>query len=281
MPRLPTLAAARPDLAAEWEPVLNRDLGPDQITLGSDRRVWWLCTHGHRWFARVQARVTGTGCPECAGRRRGPLASELPELAAQWHPERNGSLTPVDVTQGSNRRVWWVCDRGHEWQALVYQRAQGSRCPRCTGLPPLAEAPVELIRQWHPERNGDLSPADLTQGSGRLVWWRCEAGHEWKTVVRDRVRRGDGCPACSTGPVRYRSGRPRGTVAEERPDLVPQWHPDRNGDLGPDEVTAGSGRRVWWRCEGGHEWESTPLNRIITGRNCPVCGGRPPNPGQA
>lgn len=64
------------------------------------------------------------------------LETENPDLAEQWHPEKNGELTPKDVTAGSNRKVWWRhwCDDSqswHEWRAPVKRRAEGSGCPIC------------------------------------------------------------------------------------------------------------------------------------------------------
>ncbi|MEW6664129.1 MAG: zinc-ribbon domain-containing protein [Thermodesulfobacteriota bacterium] len=56
-----------------------------------------------------------------------------PKLARQWHPTRNGNLTPQGVTPGSSRDVWWKCSRGHEWKTRVATRSLGSGCPYCTG----------------------------------------------------------------------------------------------------------------------------------------------------
>ena len=49
------------------------------------------------------------------------LAETHPELAKEWHPTKNESLTPNDVTPGSKKRVWWKCDKGldHEWITSV------------------------------------------------------------------------------------------------------------------------------------------------------------------
>ncbi|MDR1674203.1 MAG: zinc-ribbon domain-containing protein, partial [Oscillospiraceae bacterium] len=33
------------------------------------------------------------------------------------------------------------------------------------------------------------------------------------------------------------------------------------GELTPDYVTAGSGRKVWWICANGHEWQTRIANR--------------------
>ncbi len=55
----------------------------------------------------------------------------FPELAGQWHPVKNGTLTPDKVTPGSDKKVWWLCDKGHEWQAVIANRSRGADCPYC------------------------------------------------------------------------------------------------------------------------------------------------------
>jgi hypothetical protein len=57
-----------------------------------------------------------------------------PELAQQWHPTKNGDLTPGQVTPGSSKKVWWKCERGHEWQARIAFRTYGSGCPFCVRI---------------------------------------------------------------------------------------------------------------------------------------------------
>ena len=248
-------------IAAQWHPTLNGSLTPDQVSAGSARRVWWLCAVGHAWQTRPTVRVGGSGCPTCAGRplttaRKEPIPSEV---AAQWHPTRNGTLTPDQVTAGSNRRVWWQCSAEHEWEASVYNRARGDQCPMCAGYHrrPL---PHDLTGEWHPTRNGTLTPDQVTAGSRRKVWWQCSAGHEWEAVIKVRIRSA-GCPQCD--------GRLLALGAE----LMAQWHPTRNGTLTPDRVTAGSSRKVWWRCSAGHEWEAT-INNRSRGSGCRMCRAR-------
>ena len=52
-------------------------------------------------------------------------------LLKQWNRARNGPVTPETVSYGSNKRVWWQCDAGHEWQAMVKSRTVGCGCPYC------------------------------------------------------------------------------------------------------------------------------------------------------
>jgi hypothetical protein len=57
-----------------------------------------------------------------------------PELAREWHPFKNGQLTPDKVTPCSNKKVWWKCNKGHEWQGVIGNRNyKSSGCPYCAG----------------------------------------------------------------------------------------------------------------------------------------------------
>ncbi|PGN53609.1 hypothetical protein CN978_30470 [Priestia megaterium] len=65
------------------------------------------------------------------------------------------------------------------------------------------------------------------------------------------------------------------SLANENPIISSEWHPTRNEDLTPQEVVAGSHKRVWWKCEQGHEWQSKVASRTTSKHNyCPYCIGR-------
>jgi DNA-directed RNA polymerase subunit RPC12/RpoP len=124
-----------------------------------------------------------------------------PKLVKMWHPVKNGKLTPVKVTPGSHRKVWWKCGEGHEWQATIANRAENG-CPYCSGRRASKEYNLsvtnpELVKQWHPVKNGDLTPGKVTPGSSRKVWWLCDKGHEWQTNIAGRAIKKNGCPYCS------------------------------------------------------------------------------------
>jgi len=50
------------------------------------------------------------------------LAEVNPELAKQWHPTKNGILSPYDVKPNSSMKIWWKCQKGddHEWKVMAY-----------------------------------------------------------------------------------------------------------------------------------------------------------------
>lgn len=127
---------------------------------------------------------------------------------------------------------------------------------------------LELLTQWHPDKNGDLTPDKITSGSQKKVWWRCNQGHEWNAQPYERAKRGTGCPYCAGKRI-----LPGMDLATKYPCLSKQWHPLWNGELSPEAVLPGSHRSVWWKCCKGHEWRAT-INSRVNGRGCPICTGR-------
>lgn len=197
-------------------------------------------------------------------------------VLAQWHPTKNGALSPDQVTFGSKKKAWWICDKGHEWQAEIKSRAYGTGCPICTnrqvcpGENDLATVHPELVSSWHPTRNGDLTPRDITSGAQKKAWWICEKGHEWQAIVWSRTGDDTGCPVCA-GKVVIPG---ENDLATAFPALVPSWHPEKNGALTPQTISPYSNRKVWWICEKGHEWKTMVKHRSVEKSGCPVCAGR-------
>jgi hypothetical protein len=134
-----------------------------------------------------------------------------PGLAKEWHPSRNGDLTPRNVTPGSGKKVWWICTSGHEWQAHVYSRSRGSGCPVCNKPTPSDNnetliTNIDLRKEWHLTRNSGLNLRNLPPGFNEKVWWICEEGHEWQDTVKGRTK-GRGCPHCNKDLSRKKSSR--------------------------------------------------------------------------
>jgi predicted metal-binding protein len=209
-----------PDVAAEWHRTLNGDLKPSDVKPASNKRVWWQCAQGHEWSVSPSNRRRREQCPECAEVQRSltkstpkpdqSLADLHPDISAEWHPSKNAPLTAADVNPGSKAKRWWRCRTcGHDWKTDPDKRTSRSYgCPNCryarssvTKSTPkpgesLAEKMPELAAEWHPDKNGDLTPADVRPRGNASVWWRCRFGHEWKAKVAPRAV-GIGCPQCS------------------------------------------------------------------------------------
>ena len=413
------LSRVAPHLAASWDVEKNGTLTPDEVSAGSNRKVWWKCEKGHEWQASIVNRIKGRGCPFCGNKKVllgfNDLQTTFPEIAREWNYRKNGDLKPTEVTYGSNKKVWWKCERGHEWCAQIVPRTtKGIGCPECTkysrssfpeqalfyyikqcypdainsykecferGMEidifiPTLNLGIEydgilheyesdlkkyrickenhiilmrikefstrypqkttdndvcdiliyvkessdlidvtvfdrlktyvqlpdhidverdrlkiyaeyldtkkddsleiafpnIVKEWHPTKNGDIQPNNIYKGSTRKFWWICEKGHEWEEKVNVRTHRGTGCPYCSS----HRLLTGFNDLATVYPDLAAEWHPDKNEEVTPQMCLSRSGRKVWWKCKKGHEWQAIIGNRA-KGAGCPFCAGRTPS----
>ena len=206
MQKHPPLTVTHSELCREWSEK-NFPFLPEDETAWSYSKVWWKGACGHEWTATITNRALNqTGCPYCTGRAvlKGfnDFATVHPELAAEWS-DRNGSLLPDQVVSHSEKRVWWKCKYGHEWQTAVSTRLQNS-CPICAkaplipGVNDLAAQYPSIAAEWS-ERNVGLRPDKIACYDSRQVWWRCSVcGEEYAAQTRTRTRNPDRpCPYCS------------------------------------------------------------------------------------
>lgn len=139
------------------------------------------------------------------------LQTLFPQVAAEWHPTKNGNLLPTNVKSQSNKSVWWrhfnpKTNLWHEWQDIVSHRTNTKSqrgCPICAGKQVLkGDNDFETVcpeqsKEWHKTKNGELLPSQIISHSNKKYWWQCdECGTEWEARASDRLR-GTGCPKCS------------------------------------------------------------------------------------
>ena len=218
-----------------------------------------------------------------------------PDISKQWHPTKNGDLRAENFTKGSNKKVWWLCEKEcnegckHEWQAIIANRTKrNDKCSFCSNHSSkklcihesLKHTHPEIAKQWHPTKNGDLKSENFSYGSGIKVWWLCENKcsqgciHEWQSTINDRTS-GCNCPYCSI-PQRLLLCF-HDSIKNKYPEIAKQWHPTKNGDLKSENFSYGSSIKVWWLCQNKcsegciHEWQSIISNRTINNRGCPYC----------
>lgn len=268
------------EISRQWHPSKNRGLDKSQLSAKSTILVWWRCKYNrdHEWQERISTRINhGTDCQKCTrdwtSHRVGSLRDVFPEIAREWHPTKNGDLSPSEVAAHSVRVAWWRCKRMHEWQSTVGKRTDKlSGCPYCTKQRPselysLKKQFPKIARQWHPTKNGDLRPEQVMPTTLRRAWWICfeDSSHEWESVICDRTSAGTGCPFCAG--VRVCASN---SLENVFPELAKQWHPTKNGKLKPGDIVFGSAKQIWWQCDLGHTWRAAAYNRA-EGTGCPSC----------
>ena len=286
-----TLADTFPVLAKEWHPTKNTGLLPSDVLPHSNKKVWWLCpVCGNEWETTIDHRSNGRGCPKCSKKRAAEkltkknliagvtdLKTLFPDIASQWDYEKNVDL-PEDNSPYSSRKKWWLCEKGHSYDMPISNRtALQQGCPYCSskrvllGYNDLASQRPDLVPQWDKLKNSK-TPYEVMVKSGYKAYWICAKGHSYQTVVSERTRtdgKATGCPYCA-GKKALAGFNDLATV---RPEIAKQWDYESNGDLKPSEVTEYSMKRVYWRCDNGHVWDSTVANRSV-GNGCPYCSGK-------
>lgn len=203
-----------------------------------------------------------------------------PDIAKEWHPTKNGELSPSDVFPKTHKKFWWMCKSGHEWEAVMHSRTKGNGCPYCANKKAgygndLKTNFSEIAKEWHPTKNGDLKPEHVLPGSHKKIWWKCRKGHEYYTTISHRALRNQGCSYCANKKVGYGND-----LETQFPEIAKEWHPTKNGNLLPSKIVYGSVKVVWWMCKSGHEWTTAITNRThkTMKTNCPKCSNHVSKP---
>lgn len=277
-PDINALSLTHELIARQWHPTLNGSLTPGDVVAGSERPVWWLCPdEGHEYeTAPVYRTKHGSECHYCTRQKPHPttcLVVTHPEVAASWHEELNGDLSPYDVLSGSTNKAWFTCSDGHAYDQAITSRVKGVGCKICSNYAAsdsnsLASVRPDLAAQFHPTKNGLLTPDTVVPGTSRKLWWQCHPReHEWQTTGDNRVRSNTGCPYCSNKKVWAGFN----DMATTHPDFAAQFDETKNAPLRATDVVAGTAKRLWWHCECGEEWPATGDSRVNKGRGCPSC----------
>lgn len=329
-------------LMDEWNWEKNSKLGlcPEKLTCGSNKRAWWVCSKGHEWETTIVNKSKGSKCPYCTRSRVlegfNDLLTTNPKIAAEWNYEKNGDLLPTMVLSGSDRKVWWICENGHEWYARIDSRTHGSMCPVCKKenkisinetrvyyymhkyfpdsiwtytddklktmeldvfIPSLMTAIEYDGRYWHQDIDRDRRKDELCYNLGiKLIRIRepgcpkykstCDFIYlsnrykiELKNIIENILDQlgiknhniDFDCDMQEIEDLVFHRKRDRLSLLEVFPEIAAEWHPVLNGCLKPENVTAYSNKKVWWKCVTcNHEWMAVISDRAY-GRSCPKC----------
>jgi hypothetical protein len=199
------------------------------------------------------------------------LATTHPDLAKQAD-----GWDPTTVTAGMAKKLNWICEEGHKWQATLNNRStsvndlEETLCPICTGKKLLSG--FNDLATTHPEiakQAVGWDPSKVSAGSHEKLKWICDKGHEFLSLVGNRTHRNDYCPYCSNSLVL--SGF--NDLATTHPEIAKQavgWDPTK--------YLGGTAKKLKWKCEEGHEWLASANGRT-QGNGCPKCAKYGFNPG--
>lgn len=259
------LETVRPDLACQWDYSKNGDLSPRQFTKGSSQKVWWKCALGHSWKATISSRGKN-GCPKC-----NDFGTSFPEQSVYFYVKQvygdainrfKGEPWELDVYMPSSKiAVEYDGRMFHKGEKQVIRdnkkdawcREQGIKLIRIRekGLD-RTESAICIFR----ECDKDIS---LEKSINALMdYLDCEIDIN---IDKDRVD----ILNLYTRFIKAHS------LEKEFPEIAKEWNYEKNGSLTPSMVAKGTHQKVWWICKNGHEYESSPAKRCITGRGCSYC----------
>ncbi len=132
-----------------------------------------------------------------------------------------------------------------------------------------------LVKEWHSTKNR-VPIASVSVSSRFKVWWQCSTpncGNEWQCSVKSRYYNQSRCPICSKKEriKKLTLASLERSVAYRYAYLMKEWHPTKNGHLNAFEIYPYNQQKVWWQCEKGHEWRSSPAYRVSKDSKCPQC----------
>lgn len=307
------------NISAQWHPTKNGQWTPSDFSRGSNFEATWYCGKReecgcyHIWNSSISNR-SKRGCPWCCCQKRcqhmmdktHSLQAKYPEIAKQWHPTKNGDITPNQITACSGDAHWWLCPKKcpqgceHAYKMIVGNKIKGQGCP-FTGCcasskqfcihTSLETTHTEIAKYWDKEKNKNiygnpLLPQDVTYGTNYMAHWKCPkkcpegCSHTWEATVASTVipKECDVCLFCSGQKI-----CPHVSLQYIYPLIAAEWHPTKNIDkngapITTDQVFPMSGKKAWWLCSNScshgcaHEYEMIIANRTDKNQSCPFSG---------
>ena len=336
----------RPDLVKEWDYKKNNPLTPKDVTVGSKKKVWWICKKGHEWESRVCNRTSGgSGCIYCTRQKtiigENDLSTINPELLKEWDYEKNYPLTPKEVSFGSDKKVWWKCPLGHSWRASISKRTNGTGCPYCyseygTSFPeqailyylskvtkvesrkkvekqeidiylPMLSVGFEYDGSYYHEnekskikeqikdeiiKNNGINLFHIKESDkfffdkqNKIIF--CKIDRDYKYLenvlksIQEIINKKINDINIEKDMVKiynqYVMSIKENNFTINYPELLKEWDYVNNGGLLPESLSAGSNKKVWWKCSKCGSSFITSVNRRIKYPNCPYCSAKKVN----
>ena len=251
----------------------NSLIKAQEITLHFSKDILWVCDLGHEYEAKISQIQKGRKCPYCSGRKLLSGFNDLKTVHPELSKEVSGKyiLKPEEIRFKQRKDVLWFCEKGHEWEASIYERVQGNSCPYCSNRRNLLGyndllSLYPTLAETFDEKKNKIKVSEYFPRNTDKLWWLCNDGHSYQTTFESKKKETT-CLVCLNRTVI--SGF--NDLQTTHPELSKQWDYDKNKEVSPYNSAAGSIKKVWWLCDLGHSWKSEIRKRAMYKRNCPYC----------
>ena len=308
--------------AEHWHPTKNGNIKPRDIFKGTHKEYWFKCPTCKHDFKKVLFKVTSKDkrwCPYCSNHKLCEFNFPLKdcsicynksfascEKAKYWHTTKNGNISPRNITKATHTEYWFKCpnkDCNHDFKmspACINRKDYNRGCPYCSNHRlcefnfPLKDCNIcynkslashEKAKYWHPTKNGNKTPRDITKGTNKKYWFKCpnkDCNHDFE-MSPDSITRKDNtwCPYCPNQmmcefnfPLKDCNICYNKSLASH--EKAKYWHPTKNGNKTPRDITKGTNKKYWFKCPTcKHDFE-TRISSITRKKNtwCPYCSNK-------
>lgn len=260
-----------------------RDGDLDKIITDPKASIKWKCNkckNSYRANLKTMLRAeekTGWPCPVCAGlllvKGYNDLKTRYPDIADRLEP----GIDPERIICSRTKPLRFVCDKGHVFNKAIAKMLKDDSCPICRRGGYLSEN-AQLASEWDTAANiADPDTPDsmngLLVGSNKRAHWICsDCGHKWSSQIFNRGVKHQGCPKCARLRIseKAKARYARKSPLSEHKEVARYWDADLNEDT-PDEISATSPSKRWFKCENGHTSLRVVRDVVETGFMCRAC----------
>ena len=196
------LAFEKPELLSEWDyEKNNKIISPDEVTVGSNKKVWWKCSVcGNEWQATIKNRVNGSGCKLCGIKSAHSKTKKTTEKFVSELKSVNPTISVIGEYKAKNQGVKCKCNTcGHIWEPNAGNLLSGSGCPICSEKRRIAARTKsnDVFLSELKKVNPNIIPQEEYLNEKSKITYKCSlCGNIWRQTP-DAVLRGQGCPACN------------------------------------------------------------------------------------
>ena len=233
----------------------------------SNIAVWWKCNKGHEWRANISNRNNGRGCPVCNSERN----TSFPEYALVYYLEKHGlEVVHSYREKGYELDIYIPSPKiaieydGYFWHKSKVKKDlnKNLKCQKDgiklyrirEGLPPLNDSSIDYVIQ----RDQKDLPKILEEILSNIIGTNVDVDIKRDSIAIENLRE---------------YTEKESSILFSNPTIANEWNYKKNVNLKPENFFANSGKKVWWKCSKGHEWQATISSRN-SGIGCPYCSGK-------
>lgn len=278
----------------------NGDIKPENVRIRSSKQFWFKCENCvHNIYISPDKIAGGNWCQYCCVPAQKLCDDEeckqcfdksfASNEKAQYWGDLN-ELKPNQVLKNSNKKYWFNCPCGHNFNSVLGSINKGSFCPYCC-VPPKklcdkedcqlcftnSFASHEKAKFWNIEKNGTNTPRKIFKYSNEKCYFDCNKCKHTFDVSLCNIRLGRWCPTCSNQKLCTEDNCEwcfnNSFASHEKSKM---WS-TKNNEITPRMVAKCSGKKYWFKCDDcKHDFEAN-INHIVSKsveKNCPLCSSQ-------